>query len=492
MDPQNTTNQQPFAPIPTEAETTSPVGSMPPTQSPPQATPQTIVTPPSGSGFLKKLILILVGILVLVLGAFAVVRFVLPGLSGVVSGTELVWWGLWEDEGIIEPIIAQYEQANPSVKITYVKNAKEDYRERLASSLAREDGPDIFRLHSSWVPMFGEELDAAPANIISSQEFGDTFYPVAADDLIGPEGPVAIPLMYDGLAMFVNEDIFTTYGATIPRDWNELREVARSLTIKDERGVITQSGASLGTANNVDHWPEIVALLMLQNGADPASPNDAAGRGGQALSFYKQFAAVDNVWDDTLPGSTIAFATGRVAMYFAPSWRVFEIKDRNPSLKFRVESVPQVPKEDPTAPDITYASYWAEGVWSKSKHAGEAWKFLKFLSQREQLTKLYQNSSQSRLFGEPYPRPDMRELLLGDPIVGGFLELAPTAKSNYLYSRTFDGASGINSSLTQYYEDALGAIDPKRDSSRQVSTLSSGVQQVLSRYGLAPPIPTEK
>jgi multiple sugar transport system substrate-binding protein len=478
---------------PADLLTNAPVDPATEAPAPPPSTPVTNTVSSGGGKLPKTLLFIVLGVLLFAVGAFAVVRFVLPNLGGVVGGkTELVWWGLWEDDGIIQPLIEEYEAANPNVTITYVKNSKEDYRERLANSLARGDGPDIFRFHNSWAPMFAGDLSTIPTSVMSAQEFQNTFYPVASDDLIGNEGPVGVPLMYDGLAMFINEEIFTTYGKTIPRDWNELRETARALTIKDEREVITQAGASLGTTSNVDHWPEIVGLLMLQNGADPEHPNDTAGRGEQALKFYNQFAKTDQIWDDTQPNSTIAFATGRVAMYIGPSWRAFEIRDRNPALKFRVESVPQVPKEDPTAPDITYASYWAEGVWDESTGKDEAWKFLKYLSEKEQLTMLYENSAQARLFGEPYPRPDMRELLLPDPIVGGFMELANSAKSSYLYSRTFDGASGINTSLTDYYEDTLGSISQGKASTREMSTLAIGVQQVLSRYGLAPPIPVEE
>lgn len=517
---QNSNNQNPINPpakaIPEEDDIASPglgfvpssaastsmplnLSSQPATANPVQTgnqavTQTTQVATSGGKRFPKKLLFAVFGILLLVVGVLAFVKLVLPNLSGGGNkDVELVWWGLWEDDGIIQPLIDEYESQHPGVTIKYVANSKEDYRERLASALASENGPDIFRFHNSWVPMFTRELDRIPTEIMSAQEFQDTFYPVASDDLISKEGPVGIPLMYDGLAMFINEDIFTTYGKTIPRDWNELRETARALTIKDERGVITQSGAALGTTSNVDHWPEIVALLMLQNGANPDKPKDSAGRGGQALVFYKQFAETDKVWDDTLPPSTVAFATGRVGIYFGPSWRAFEILDRNPSLKFRVESVPQVPKEDPTAPDITYASYWAEGVSNKSKHSEEAWKFLKYLSEPGQLTRIYQNESQSRRFGEPYPRPDMRDLLLTDPNVGGFLELAHNAKSSHLYSRTFDGASGINTSLAGYYADAIGAVDVRSEPKNQIDTLASGVLQVLSRYGLAStPAPKKK
>ncbi len=436
--------------------------------------------------FVISLIIFLVGII------FVIVKFVVPKTGDVVDKRELVWWGLWEDEEIIAPIIKDYESANPGVAILYQKSDKEDYRERLVNSLARGQGPDIFRIHSSWIPMFGAELAPAPKNILSSEEFGNTFYQVAVDDLVGTQGPLALPLGYDGLAMLVNEEMFNTYGVEIPADWNNLRKVAKYLTIKNNQGIIIQSGASLGTTSNVDHWQEIVALLMIQNGGNPNKPNDKAGRGAQALSFYKQFSDVDQVWDSTLPNSTVAFATGRVAIYFGPSWRVLEIIERNPNLKFKVFPVPQVPKIDEQTPDMTYASYWVEGVWKKSKNADEAWKFLKFLSEKENLAKFYENASKTRPFGEPYPRQDMRDILLKNPILEGFVRLAPNAKSGFLHSRTFDGKSGINTSLSQYYEDALNSISPGGEATTQMNTLSSGVQQVLARYGLADPTPPTK
>lgn len=507
-------NTQP--PIPMEGDTAAPM--MPAQNEPVSVPPQTvepaldptptIPTPPgsvmgasnnppivtSGGGrrFSKKILLVpLLVLLVLVVG-FIVVRLVLPNLGGGLGkNTELTWWGLWEDESIVTPLIQEYESQNPGVTIKYEKKNKEDYRERLISALASQQAPDIFRIHNSWVPMFRQELAPAPQGVVSSQDFQNQFYPVIQSDLVGINGPVAMPLGFDSMAMFINEEIFSTYGQPIPSDWNSLRGIARQLTIKDERGVITQSGAALGETANVDHWPEIVALLMLQNGANPNLPNDPTGRGLEALRFYKLFSDVDKIWDDTLPESTIAFAAGRVAVYFGPSWRALEIIDRNPSLKFRVEPVPQIKQGPIDSPDITYASYWVEGVNSGSENKDEAWKFLKFLSQRENLSKLYENASRVRRFGEVYPRPDMRDLLLKDSVIGGFVNLAPTAKSGFLYSRTYDGTSGINTSLSQYYEDALNAIDASSDRSgeREIATLATGVQQVLSRYGLAAPIP---
>lgn len=471
---------------PPQAATTATQPPPPPPPPPPPAPPSPVVSSKSG-GAVKKIAIAAVMLIALLGLVFLVFQILRGGLVPGGRDREIVWWGLWEDQEIVAPLIEEYQAQNPGVVINYVRQQKEDYRERLVSAIARGDGPDMFRIHNTWVPTFASELSVAPQSVITPQEFEETFYPVMANDLIGPMGVLGVPLMYDGLTMFINEDIFATYGATIPRTWSEVRDTAKALTVKDDRGVITQAGAALGTTSNVDHWQEIVALLMIQNGADPSKPGEADGRGEQALRFYKQYAQVDQVWDDTLPTSTIAFASGRLAMYFAPSWRIFEIEEVGPNFSYRSEPVPQLPRPDGTASDTTYATYWFEGVSSTSDSAEEAWRFLKFLSQRESLEKLYTNSSRVRLFGEPYPRADMRDRIASDPIVGGVIRLAPGARSGYLASRTFDGASGINTSLAQYYEDALNSIDATRSSPQAMQTLSTGVQQILSRYGLVPP-----
>ena len=204
-----------------------------------------------------------------------------------------------------------------------------------------------------------------------------------------------------------------------------------------------------------------------------------------ALNFFTIFSSVDGVWDATLPPSTIAFSSGKVAMYFGPSWRAFEIRQQNPNLRFKTVALPQLPKSSPGEPDISYATYWAEGVWARSKSREAAWEFLKFLTSSESLEKMYQNAAQSRLFGEPYPRVDMAPLLSSDPILGALVSQAPNAESWYLASRTFDGPTGINFQIAKYFEDAINAVNAGTQASKALATTAEGVKQVLSQYGLS-------
>lgn len=442
--------------------------------------PVGIPTPPKRT-FPLKIVGIIVGVLVLITTIFFIIRS-LSNKVDLTTGREIIWWGLWEDDINIKSVITDYETKNPKIKIKYVKQSKEDYRERLTNALAKGTGPDIFRFHNTWVPMLKTELDKIPESIYSVGEFSTSFYPIATSDLTVGSSLVGIPLEYDGLALYINEEIFEKAGKSVPNTWNELRQTARELTIKDEYGTITQAGVSLGRTENVDHWPEILGLMMLQNGVDLTHPTGKLAE--DALDFYTIFSSSDGVWDATLPSSTVAFAGGKVAMYFGPSWRAFEIRLQNPNLRFKTIPVPQLPKTEINEPDVNYASYWAEGVWTRSKNKPASWDFLKYLSSKEVLEKMYSQASKTRMFGEPYPRQDMQNNLKDHPIIGPIVQGGNSAQTWFLQSKTWDGPTGINSQINKYFEDAVNFVNTGKEAKVALETVSSGVIQVLSQYGI--------
>lgn len=429
----------------------------------------------------KSKILIVAGIVLLVV---ILVVVLMKAFSKTKTGSsEITWWGLWEDPSIVQPLITAYETDHPGVKINYIKQSPQDYRERLTNSLAKGAGPDIFTFHNTWVPMFRNDLDVVPVAVINPADFAKTFYPIASSDLTSGSGLVGIPLEYDALTLYINEEIFNKAGKTPPTTWDELRITARSLTVKDDQGVITQSGVALGRTENVDHWPEILALLMLQNGVDLTNP---VGKPAEdALKFFTIFSTVDGVWDATLPSSTQAFAAGKVAMFIGPSWRAFEINQQNKSLKFKTVPIPQLPKENVKQTDMTYATYWVQGVWAKGANKTDSWNFLKFLSNQDSQQKFFANASKLRTFGEPYSRVEMANILSAHPILGSIISQAPGAKSWYLASRTFDGPTGINTQISNYFGDAINAVVAGNQSpSQALATVAQGVKQVLTQYRL--------
>jgi multiple sugar transport system substrate-binding protein len=445
--------------------------------------PDQISTPPKpNKKFPARIFLILFLIIAVLVGLFFAVRVFFGNRINSSKVTTITWWNLWEDDSIVKPLIQEYESKNPNVKINYIKQSPQDYRERLSSALAKGEGPDIFVFHNTWVPIFARDLEPVPASVMNSADLAQNFYYVISADLTSQGRIFGIPLGYDALTLFINEDLFKEAGLNPPTTWVELRQYAKLLT-KIVDGKISQSGVALGRVENVDHWQEILALMMIQNSVNFVNPDPSLME--NSLLFYTVFSKVDKVWDETLPPSTELFAAGRLAMYFGPSWRAFNIKDMNPNLNFRTVPLPQVPKENPDDPDISYATYWAQGVWAKGKNKEAAWDFLKFISSKESLQEMFKQASLVRGFGEAYPRSDMSNLLIDHPILGSVVKLAPNAKSWYLASRTFDGPTGINSQLSKYFEDAVNGINQSQDSKSVVETLTQGIKQVLIQYGLS-------
>ena len=430
----------------------------------------------------KSIFLIIGFVLVFSMLAFLLIKL-RPTIEGLLGQKgEIVWWGVTRDEGVMNSLIEAYQEENPGVEIKYIKQSSKDYRERLTNTLARGEGPDIFQYHNSWVPMFKSELDTLPESIMSQQEFASTFYPIITSDLTVDGEIVGMPLGFDALTLYVNEDLFAAAVRIPPSTWDEFRQTALALTTKTERGVIIQSGAARGKTENIDHWPEILALMMVQNRVNPANPSGQLAE--DALEFYSVFAREDEICDETLPPSTVAFANGKVAMYFGPTWRANEINRLNSNLRFKTVPLPQLRKDDPGAPDVSYSTYWVEGVWRRSANGEVAWDFLKFLSEREQLEKLFERTSQIQLIGEPYPRVDMSDLLNEHPVIGSVIALAANARSWYLASETFDGPTGINSQLEAIFKEAVDVANSRSSPKRALEPVPGEVAKVLSQYGI--------
>jgi len=454
----------------------------PPEAIPPEEAAAALVTEePGKKGInIKKFLPFLLVLIIFVALIGVGYKLILPRLMKTTSQEiTLTYWGLWEPETIYNSVISEYQQAHPNIKIEYVQHSPKDYRQRLQSALVQEGGPDIFRFHNTWVPMLKRELAPIPATTMDSATFEANYYPVMRQDLRISNNYVGIPIEIDGLGLFINEEIFERGGKTIPSSvtWDEFRQLACELTSVNEQDQIEIAGAALGRTENVEHWSDIIALMMLQNEADLTNPTSK--RAQDSIKYFAMFnqktTDCSRTWDETLPNSTSAFAGGMLAMYFGPSWEVFEIKKIDPSLRFRVIPVPQLP-----GTNLTWASYWIEGVSQKSKNQEAAWEFLKYLSEKTTMQKLFEAQAKLRLFGEPYSRMDMANLLEGDLFAGAYIQQANAARSWYLASRTFD--NGLNDSIIEAFQPVVDLASEGKDIEKDLETLAQKVGQLLSQY----------
>src|SRR3972149_6747822 len=196
----------------------APNPSGPPPPPPPPTAPPAPLPPeaPAGNlierlrGLIRPLeILGVVFILGLAVVSFASLDFSrLPLIGGLFQGGEvtLTYWGLWESPEVVNPLITsfieEYKKENPRVNLTinYEKRSfgtLDQYRETLLTRLQQGTGPDIFRLHNSWVGDFSTEIAPLPAEVLSEQDYALRFYPAAlASAKVGTEsGSFAVRLL---------------------------------------------------------------------------------------------------------------------------------------------------------------------------------------------------------------------------------------------------------------------------------------------------------
>ncbi len=474
-------------------------------QTPPPSTSFSIPPPPLSSGptiipagkspvikpsIPKMAIFGAVGLLIVILLVFVVSKIVGSKNTDTTSGSTktaavssktvtLNYFGLWESSQVMKPVIEAFEKQNPTIKINYQPQSSQDYQDRLKTNLEGDSPPDIIRLHSTWLPIFAKYILPAPANTISSTEMSTNFYPIVSKLLVSNNQVYGVPMTVEGLGLFVNTAMLQQKQIKTPKTWEDLVTAAKALKEEDPlTGKLTRAGVALGNSSNVEHWPDIVSLMLLQAGAKLTNMKSPEVQ--STLDYYTKFATKLHVWDDTLPPSTVAFANEKVAMIFAPSWRAREIKAMNPALSWEVVPVPQLPDVEP----LNWASIWFETVSKSSKHPQEAWKFVSFLASANAQQILFDSATADRSFPQAPANKAAGNTALKNPVIAPFVTSMETASSFYTASMTRDSKTALNSRLIKYLEDAINSFVLGQDGNKTVETLDSGFTQVLSEYGL--------
>ncbi|HPC37490.1 MAG TPA: extracellular solute-binding protein [Candidatus Paceibacterota bacterium] len=333
----------------------------------------------------QKIIFIVIAAIVLII--VLMVLGILPGLkiNDQKSSTKqipitLEFWGI-DNESAYVPIIEKYRALHNNITINYHQINEENYENQLIESLAAQNGPDILMLKHNWIPKHYNKL--YPSDVLL-KDLKLTFVDVVSNDLYYQNKVWALPLWVDTLALYYNKDLFNSASIPLPpTTWEEFLEDTKLLTKKDNTGNIIQSGAALGTINNIPNSIDILLLLMMHNNQLIV---DEKGRGvfntsngSNAVNFYLSFAnpASSNYsWNESFPESIEAFTQNKVAMIIDYNSAIKKIESLNAYLNYGIAPLPQPAQ---TLNKQNYADYWVYGVSGISKNPQAAWNFIYYL-----------------------------------------------------------------------------------------------------------------
>jgi multiple sugar transport system substrate-binding protein len=299
------------------------------------------------------------------------------------QGTKIVFWQFWPSE-VIKPIIAEFEKANPGVRVEMQQLTWQNGFEKIVAAVSSGTQPDLCELGSTWVPKFA--ADGVLACL--SADIGDL-----KDDYLFWEsctlnGTVyGVPWVAGTRVLFYNKRLFIEAGLDPekpPITWHELLNCARKIHNPKE-GVY---GFGLNAGERYVLFKKFMPFAWGNGGkvlTDDFRRSSLFSRENlEALDFYcslKPYSLVEK--QDVLD---MAFKQGKVGMMISGGWNLRTIPAETPQLQYGVALIPK-----PGADRGFHASFAGSEilvVFANSTRKAEALKLARFLMSRENVVAL--------------------------------------------------------------------------------------------------------
>ena len=398
--------------------------------------------------FSKKQVIIILGGAVLIIIIIAVIFLNLRPKANTAASVKISVWGI-EPKDAFGNMVSGY----PYGTVSYTPLDPTSYQSQILSALAAGNGPDVFEIGNRDLPKWESVLAPFPTSstAFSLLQLSQLFPDVVSQDFVANGQIYGLPLTIETLAMVYNKDLFNSAGiATPPATWDDFDSNVAKLRTVNAQGQITQAAAAIGgSETSVPNAPDLLMLLMLQNGTQmtndnntvamfasqagsgiggTASSSGAGGGGGQgfaAFNFYLQFANPTSpyyTWSEVMGNAFDSFASGKTAIIFAYASDLSAIEAKAPYLNIGIAPMPQ-----PTGASVTvnYPKYYGF-VAAKAGQWVAAWNFILYLTALSGDGKIYQTTA-----GAPSA---LRTDIAGDlanPNLAVFASQELTAKSWY-------------------------------------------------------------
>jgi sn-glycerol 3-phosphate transport system substrate-binding protein len=200
----------------------------------------------------------------------------------------------------------------------------------------------------------------------------------------GERALVALPFNRSTPIAYLNGELFDKAGLRAPTSWQELRETARALTVREGDRVVRH-----GFGCPIDWW--FWVALVGQAGGQVVEPDgrislgDAAG--AEALELWQTLVGVDrtmkpppgrdyNAWEQTNQD----YLAGRVAMIWTSTAFLKYLEE---NARFPVVAAPLPAHRRRAVP--TGGTHWVVMKAAPEREKQSAWEFLRFMHQPEQV-----------------------------------------------------------------------------------------------------------
>jgi multiple sugar transport system substrate-binding protein len=315
-----------------------------------------------------------------------------PSDAGYTGPEATITYSIWGDPAEIknqQAIVDAFHTANPKITVKVTVSDWEPYWDKLQTSIAGGDAPDVFAMDGPLFPDYQTRdvlLDLKP--YIDKTGYDLTqLADQAVADFTTPDGQFGLPRDLNVVALYYNKKMFDAASLPYPDDtwdWAKLVEVAKQLTKRNADGKVSQWGFYTETTDMENYWSE----LVWQNGGEIISEDHKSSLVGSdqaagALQFLQDLIWKEKVMPDAAITDALgdAFEQGQAALESNGSWLVST--HQAAGLDFGIAPLPKGPAGQATSINPTGAV-----VFKGTKNPDAAWEFVKYLASPEAQTKL--------------------------------------------------------------------------------------------------------
>ena len=294
---------------------------------------------------------------------------------------------------IDKAIVADFEKANPDIKIQHDIIPVAEYATKLLTAFAAGSGPDIFNQNSMLVAQYYNARILAPIDY-AAMGFADekaltSIYSSGFDGIRFQGKLHGVPTEVSNWACFANKTLWKEAGLDpakdFPKTWEAMPAVAEKLTIRDQTGGPRRRGIDFNWANRASFWfmpntmlHQLGATLMDET-AYKVNFDQPAGR--KVFQYLQDWALKHRLGGPQYTDSRTDFLGGRLAtdcsfgIWGVPQMEAAKI-DWSVHLAPRFEGAPSDNGID------AYAFYMMVNARSTAPAQKAAWKFVRFFTDR--------------------------------------------------------------------------------------------------------------
>jgi multiple sugar transport system substrate-binding protein len=175
---------------------------------------------------------------------------------------------------IDKQIIAEFEKANPDIKVDYNVIGASEYATKLLTAFASGSGPDLFNQTSMLVAQYFNARIITPIDYAAmgyADEKALTGQYLTGFDGIRFGGKLyGVPTEVSNYACYMNNKLWQAAGLDpnrdFPKTWEEMPALAEKLTVRDANGVPRRRGFDFDWPSGPVYWLTLNSL-MRQRGA---------------------------------------------------------------------------------------------------------------------------------------------------------------------------------------------------------------------------------